>query len=438
MFGIGSVDGKLRNMVLVLLGLLALTTQSSAQEQQPFRLGIVTFLSGGAAGPFGIPANNAANLVIDAINRGEVPAPYDSPGLAGAAITPLVIDEAGGATQQANELRNLVERQNVDAVIGYISSGDCLAIAPVAEELRVLTIMFDCGTPRIFEDDNYTYVFRTGPTATSDSVAAARYVLENFPEVATVAGINQNYAWGQDSWSDFAAAMRALKPEIRVAAELFPTLYAGQYGAEISRLLVQNPDVIHSSHWGGDMEALILQGAARGLFDDRVAVFTTAETAMYRLSRQLPERLVLGARGTFGVYAPDTKLNHWFRDAYRSTYGTPPTYPSYKMAQALLGLKAAVERAAEASGGERPSTEQIIEAFEGLEFEGPGGPVTMSLGNGHQAVMSTAYGTYRFDGDSGEPIVENVAYYPPECVNPPQGTSSGDWISQGMPGAECE
>jgi branched-chain amino acid transport system substrate-binding protein len=323
MFGIGSVDGKLRNIVLVLLGLLALTTQSSAQEQQPFRLGIVTFLSGGAAGPFGIPANNAANLVIDAINRGDVPAPYDSPGLAGAAITPLVIDEAGGATQQANELRNLAERQNVDAVIGYISSGDCLAIAPVAEELRVLTIMFDCGTPRIFEDDSYTYVFRTGPTATSDSVAAARYVLDNFPEVATVAGINQNYAWGQDSWSDFAAAMRALKPEIRVAAELFPTLYAGQYGAEISRLLVQNPDVIHSSHWGGDMEALILQGAARGLFDDTVAVFTTAETAMYRLSRQLPERLVLGARGTFGVYAPDTELNRWFREAYTSTYGWP-------------------------------------------------------------------------------------------------------------------
>ena len=56
-------------------------------------------------------------------------------------------------------------RQNVDIVIGYISSGDCLAIAPVAEELKKLTILFDCGTPRIFEDASYKYVFRTGPTA---------------------------------------------------------------------------------------------------------------------------------------------------------------------------------------------------------------------------------------------------------------------------------
>ncbi len=47
-------------------------------------------------------------------------------------------------------------------MIGYISSGDCLAVAPVAEELKKLTIFFDCGTPRIFEDASYKYVFRTG------------------------------------------------------------------------------------------------------------------------------------------------------------------------------------------------------------------------------------------------------------------------------------
>ena len=41
------------------------------------------------------------------------------------------------------------------------------------------------------------------------------------------------------------------------------------------------------------------------------------------------------------------------------------------MAQAILGLKAAYEKA----GGARPTQEQIIAAFEGLTFEGPGGPV---------------------------------------------------------------
>jgi len=67
------------------------------------------------------------------------------------------------------ELRNLIERQNVDFVIGYISSGDCLAVAPVAEELKTLTILFDCGTPRVFEEASYKYVFRTRSHATMDA-----------------------------------------------------------------------------------------------------------------------------------------------------------------------------------------------------------------------------------------------------------------------------
>ena len=77
-----------------------------------------------------------------------------------------------------SEFRNLVERQDVDFVIGYISSGDCLAIAPVAEEMKKLTVLFDCGTPRVFEERSYKYVFRTRPHATMDAVAAALYLLE--------------------------------------------------------------------------------------------------------------------------------------------------------------------------------------------------------------------------------------------------------------------
>ena len=115
----------------------------------------------------------------------------------------MIIDEAGGTTKQVSEFRNLVERQDVDFVIGYISSGDCLAIAPVAEEMKKLTVLFDCGTPRVFEERSYKYVFRTRPHATMDAVAAALYLLEQRPDVKTYAGINQNYAWGQDSWNDF-------------------------------------------------------------------------------------------------------------------------------------------------------------------------------------------------------------------------------------------
>ena len=34
----------------------------------------------------------------------------------------------------------MVQRQKVDVVMGYISSGDCLAIPSVADELKQLTV----------------------------------------------------------------------------------------------------------------------------------------------------------------------------------------------------------------------------------------------------------------------------------------------------------
>ena len=58
----------------------------------------------------------------------------------------------------------------------------------LTEELKAITIFFDCGTPRIFEDASYKYVFRTQSHATMDSVAAARYVRERFPKATRIAG----------------------------------------------------------------------------------------------------------------------------------------------------------------------------------------------------------------------------------------------------------
>ena len=196
----------------------------------------MTFLSGPAAGPFGVPAKHAAEAIVESLNAGKAPAPYNTRGFGGASVELVIIDEAGGTTKQVSEFRNLVERQNVDFVIGYISSGDCLAVAPVAEEMKKLTVLFDCGTPRVFEERSYKYVFRTRPHATMDAVAATLYLLEQRPNVKTYAGINQNYAWGQDSWTDFDLTMKVLKPDAQVTTSQMPKFGAGQYGAEISAL----------------------------------------------------------------------------------------------------------------------------------------------------------------------------------------------------------
>jgi branched-chain amino acid transport system substrate-binding protein len=268
-----------------------------------------------------------------------------------------------------------------------------------------------------------------------DNVGAARYILDMDPNLKTVAGINQNYAWGHDSWSDFTNALKALKPGVKITTAQFPKIYAGQYGAEISAVMAGNPQFIHSSFWGGDMEALILQGAARGLFENHTGVFTCGETAMFRLSSQIPQGTVIGGRGPFGVFAPKNTLNDWFRAKYIERFGTPPTYPSYKMAQAILGLKAAIDKAAAGKQG-KPDKNAIIAAFQHLKFQAPSGMVDMELGKGHQAVQEMVYG--QFTDKGGKPGVYNVKHYPANCVNPPDGVTSTEWIKTSLAKTSCK
>lgn len=415
---------------MALMGTSVLTSSAQAQDAS-VKVGFVTFLSGGAAGPFGVPARNAAELMIQAINSGGVPAPYNTAGVGGATIDPIFVDE--NSKQKNADYLKLVEKDAVDMVIGYISSGSCKAIAPEAEKAKKLTILFDCGTPQIFEEivTEPQYTFRTGGHATMDNVAAARYLEQQGVSLKSIAGINQNYAWGQDSWRDFSESVVQIETAAELTTEQFPKIYAGQYGSEISALLTSKPDVVHSSFWGGDMEAFIIQGSARGVFERSKVVLTTGETAMHRLGAQMPDGTVIGARGPHGDLAPDSALNDWFRKAYFDRFGTLPTYPSYKMAQALLGVKAAADKAGSAE------QDAVIGALKGLEWEGPSGMVSMALAGGHQAIQDTAYGTYQYDKDSGKAVLVDVVRFNAECVNPPAGVTSIDWIKSGFEGATC-
>jgi len=149
-------------------------------------------------------------------------------------------------------------------VVGYVGSGDCLAVAPVAEELKKFLILYDCGTPRIFEDNTFRYVFRTAAHATMDNVSMARYLKARNIPVKTYNLINQDYAWGQDSRKDFMLSMANLYPEAKAGVDQLPKFGAGQYGTEISALMSQPADLVHTSLWGGDLQAFVLQAGPRG------------------------------------------------------------------------------------------------------------------------------------------------------------------------------
>jgi branched-chain amino acid transport system substrate-binding protein len=365
--------------------------QNAASAAVPVKLGIVSFLTGPAAAPFGIPGRNGAEVMIEAMNAGKVPAPFNKTGFGGSPIEAKYIDETGSTANVVTEFRNLVQRDQVDAVVGYVSSGSCLAVTPVAEELKALTVFYDCGTPRIFEEKPRAYVFRVSPHATMDNVGAARYLLAKKQDLTSYSGINQNYAWGQDSWRDFAGAMQVLAPKVSVDKTLFPKLFAGEYGAEISTLLTSRSQVLHTSFYDGDLEAFLYQEQARALDKRMTILSTTGEAAIWRLRDKMPNGTIIGGRGPNGPLAPDNELNRWFQKIYSDRYSIPPTYPAYQMAMSLLGLKLAYEKAKK--GDAKPSADEVAAAFKGIEFEGPSGSVKLAIGDGHQGISETAYGT---------------------------------------------
>jgi len=145
--------------------------------------------------------------------------------------------------------------------------------------------------------------------------------------------------------------------------------------------------------------------------------------------------VILGERGAHGPLAKqDNPLNQWFTKEYEEAYKISPASASaYRIVQSILGLKIAVEKAAEANGGQKPNSEQIAAAMENLEWETPSGTIKMALANGHQAIQDAAVGVTKWDAENNRMTVTDVRYYPAHCINPPADMTSAEWIEAGLP-----
>jgi branched-chain amino acid transport system substrate-binding protein len=304
--------------------------------------------------------------------------------------------------------------------------------------MKKLLVLYDCGTPRIFEEASYKYVFRTASHGAMDNVAAARYLKARNVKVNSINLINQDYAWGHDSIKDFTLSMQVLYPNAKVQADQRPKFGAGQYGTEISQLMSQPADVTHSSLWGGDLQAMILQAAPRGMFRKSLVVLTAADHVLIPLGDRMPEGVVLGARGAYGMLAPKSALNDWWWNLYLNRWNVYPVQAPYRMAQGLMALKLAVEKAMAANGGKKPNTEQIVAALAGLEWEAPGGRIKLALGNGRQAIQPTAIGITKWDPEKRLMVMRDIQRFAAECVNPPANMKAEDWMKAGFPGAKCD
>ena len=395
---------------------------ASAQDKPAeLKIGITTFTSG-AASVFGVPAKAAAEMLIEDINKAG--------GIGGVKVTPIFIDEGIGSDKLLSEYRRVVQEQGVRTMLASISSGNCNTLAPVAEDLKVLNIMWDCGTEKILENKRYKYVVRTQANATTEMVATVLYLLKVRPDFKTIAVVNQDYAWGRDSAEIVLNTLKVLRPDVKVVAEMFPKVGASDFSTEISRLQALRPDVVLNTSWGGDLDTFVRQAGQRGLFKPATTfVMPLIESSLERLGDAVPAGIIAGARGDHYWAHPETVNDPAHKDfvaRFRTRTKSYPIYPAYHMAQALVGLKAGYEGALKANGGKWPAPEQVAQAMRSNKFKAYGRELSMREDG--QSLEAQLLGVTKRDPKYPFAVIDKMVIVPAELVTPPVGQMSLEWI----------
>lgn len=412
-----------RSLLSALFASLALLQGGASAQDKPaeLKIGITTFTSG-AASVFGVPAKAAAEMLIEDMNKAG--------GIGGVKISPVFVDEGIGGDKLLSEYRRLVQEQGVRTMLASISSGNCNIIAPVAEDLKVLNVMWDCGTEKILEAKRYKYVVRTQANATTEMVASVLYLMKVRPDFKTVAVVNQDYAWGRDSWEIFINTLKVFKPDVRVVAEMFPKLGASDFSTEISRLQALKPDVVLNTGWGGDLDTFVRQGGQRGLFSGGTTfVMPLLESSLERLGAAVPAGIIAGARGDHYWAHPETAGDPKHKDfvaRFKAKTGANPIYPAYHMAQALFGLKVGYEAAIKANGGKWPAPEQVAEAMRTMKFKAYGREITMREDG--QGLEAQLLGITKRDPKYPFAVIDKMVLVPAELVTTPVGQQSVNWV----------
>lgn len=415
-----------RIMTSAVVGLSTLTAYAEGDKPDSVKIGITTFMSGSAS-VFGMPAKAAAELYIEELNSAG--------GIDGVKVDPVYVDEGVGGDRLLSEYRRVVQEQGAKVMIASISSGNCNTLAPVAEDLKVVNILWDCGTEKALEGHSYKYVFRTQANAVTEMVASVLYLLKVNPDFKTIAVVNQDYAWGRDSWEIFSAVLKQLKPDVKVVAELFPKFGASDFSAEVSRLQVLRPDIVLTTSWGGDLDTFVRQASQRGLLKTSKFFLALGETSLERLGNTLPDGVLIGARGDHYFlnpqYAKDAR-HQAFVTKYHERTGTYPIYSVYHMVQALDGMKAAYLRAIQANGGKWPNEEQLADAFKGLEFRGLTSQIRIRPEDG-QGLESQLFGITTSSPDYKFKVLKDIVIVPADKITTPPGEKSPEWVKTVTP-----
>ncbi|MFE7061451.1 substrate-binding domain-containing protein [Sutcliffiella sp. NPDC057660] len=277
------------------------------------------------------------------------------------------------AIQKATKL---LEEDEVDFLVGSSSSGDTLAVLPLAEEYEKVMIVEPAVADSITGADWNKYIFRTARNSSQDAVAGAAAIAGKGVKIATLA---PDYSFGHDGVAAFKEAAVALGADIVLEEYADPA--ATDFTSNIQKILDAKPDYLFvvwagaNSPWNqiSDMKV-----------QDRGIKISTGAPDIAALSTM--EQLI-GMEG-FSVYyhtLPDNPINDWLVEKHKEKFNgeVPDLFTPGGMSAAI----AIVEALKKTEG--KTDTDQLIETMEGMSFDTPKGQMTFRPED-HQA-MQTLY-----------------------------------------------
>jgi len=425
--GIKMRKNNIRRLLVCILITLLITTICGAATLAadipggPIKIGFVVPMSGTATA-LSPDAGITAQLAVDYINK------YEG-GILGKEVQAIIYDEKGNAQATVEAFGKLVENDKVEAILGCLSSSTALAVArKVEEEWQIPTLLLEGTTMEMFTeaDPNPKYLFRIGPDDVMQSITHVMAILQEKPDVKTIAIGAPDYEWGHDVVQSFQEIMHEFKPDVEFVYTFFHPFgeAAPNFSAYITEIMQKNPDVYVGYSWGSDGVAWYNQASAMGLYKKIPLVFDVfSGTAKGQMATEGVLAETRAGNGMFPPYElgyPNSKYTPMILEKV----GALPTYGmDIHMLDGLLYLKKAYEKAYDLLG-EYPSPEAIAKTLDGLSIIGPCGVTSMV---NHQ---STAPGMSvgRLHQENGIWVIKDPLFVPNHLKIVPKGMTVEEFI----------
>ena len=395
--------------------------------------GLLSFTQG-AASVLGIQAVRGAEKAVEKIN--------ENGGIAGQRELELDVVHEGG--EAVDKYQQFID-DGKDVTFGPISSGTHASMAPQIESNQVVNVSTDGTVTTLYQeggaDPDPTYSFRFQNYDVMEATTSALEAVERVgaDNIDTFAGVNPDYAFGEDEMKLFSQAIEGLTGAEQVYSG-FPALGASDFSTHISRINDEQPDIVFSSCWGGDASTFLSQAYQRNMFENVGAV---VGPVFYGSADAIDEEVVTGTES--GKILAGSRNFYWniprndrsnasqafFDEARNQDDITVPTAHYMSGYGAVASWATAVEKAISIIDG-YPSQEQIAMALEGHGFYTPGG--YYNICQDHQGRANGYAGVMEWDSDLGAPVLEDVNVFTGTQISPAPrtseyGQSASDWLS---------